>query len=59
MTDDSRNLEDDYRVQDDYEDRVVEYAASPEQAGCGCGSTLVVLALVAAVAFTYRVVMSW
>lgn len=27
---------DDYQAQDDYDDVVVEYAASPETAGCGC-----------------------
>lgn len=46
-------LERAYQAQDDYDDTVVEYAASSDEAGCGCfgcGSTVVLMGLVGVLA---------
>ncbi len=62
MTDQYHNLDDAYRAQDEYDDTVVEYAASPDQAGCGCvgcGSSVLALAMAAIIALAYPVVTSW
>jgi hypothetical protein len=41
-------LSDDYQAQDDFDDAVVEYAASPDEAGWGCLglATLVVMSFI-------------
>jgi hypothetical protein len=44
---------DEYQAQDDFDDTVVEYAASPDHAGCGClgcATVLVMLLLLMVIA---------
>jgi hypothetical protein len=36
---------DEYEAQDDFDDTVVEYAASPDHAGCGCLGCATLLAM--------------
>jgi len=38
-------MSDEYQAQEDFDDVVVEYAASPEEAGCGCFGCASLLAI--------------